>query len=71
MQDSAEFAKIGKYYAVESMLVWDPKTGEYSADQTPSYGTDTLEDFFQSAIKEGGLKGQELGDAAVFGVNKE
>lgn len=25
-QDSAEFAKIGKYYAVESMLVWDPVT---------------------------------------------
>jgi divinyl chlorophyllide a 8-vinyl-reductase len=71
LEDSAEFAKIGKYYAVESMLVWDPKTGEYSADQTPSYGTDTLEDFFKSAVKEGGLQGQELGDAAVFGVNKE
>lgn len=24
LQDGAEFAKIGKYYAVESMLVWDP-----------------------------------------------
>ncbi len=24
MQDAAEFGRIGKYYAVESMLVWDP-----------------------------------------------
>lgn len=70
LADSAEFAKIGKYYATESMLVWDPKTGEYLADATPSYGKDTLEDFFKKAVKEG-LKGQELGDAAVFGINKE
>ncbi|KAI8105731.1 hypothetical protein M9434_000313 [Picochlorum sp. BPE23] len=70
LEDSAEFAKIGKYYAVESMLALDPKTGEYSADLTPSYGNDTLEDFFKQAVEEG-LKGQELGDAAVFGINKE
>lgn len=53
------------------MLVWDPKTGQYLADATPSYGTDTLEAFFREAVKEGGLKGQDLGDAAVFGINKE
>ena len=70
LEDSAEFAKIGKYYAVESMLALDPATGEYSADLTPSYGNDTLEDFFKKVVKEG-LKGQELGDAAVFGINKE
>lgn len=70
LEDSAEFAKIGKYYAVESMLALDPTTGEYSADLTPSYGEDTLEDFFKTVVKEG-LKGQELGDAAVFGINKE
>ena len=23
LEDTAEFAKIGKYYATESMLVWD------------------------------------------------
>ena len=28
-QDSAEFGKIGKYYAVESMLLWDPETQQY------------------------------------------
>lgn len=70
LEDSAEFAKIGKYYAVESMLALDPKTGEYSAELTPSYGNDTLEEFFKTVVKEG-LKGQELGDAAVFGINKE
>ena len=65
LQDSAEFGRIGRYYATESMLVWDPKKKEYIADETPSYGKDTLEAFFQRAVKEG-LKGQELGDAAVF-----
>ncbi|PSC69840.1 divinyl chlorophyllide a 8-vinyl-chloroplastic isoform A [Micractinium conductrix] len=69
-KDAAEFGKIGKYYAVESMLVWDPVEGKYLPDATPSYGKDTLEDFFKKAVKEG-LKGQELGDQAVFGVNKE
>lgn len=71
LEDPAEFAKIGKYYAVESMLVWDPKTQQYVADATPSYGNDTLEAFFRDAVKEGGLKGQDLGDAAVFGIGKE
>jgi divinyl chlorophyllide a 8-vinyl-reductase len=41
----------------------------YDADATPSYGTDTLEGFFAKALKEG-LKGQELGDQAVFGVGE-
>ena len=70
LEDGAEFAKIGRYYAVESMLVWDPATKQYKAGETPSYGNDTLEEFFRRAITEG-LKGQDLGDAAVFGVNKE
>lgn len=51
---------------VESMLVMDPKTGKYLADETPSYGTDTLRAFFEKVAKEG-MAGQELGDAAVFG----
>lgn len=70
LEDSAEFAKIGKYYAVESMLQMDPTTGEYSDALTPSYGNDTLEAFFKDVL-ENGLAGQELGDQAVFGINKE
>jgi len=42
MKDTAEFGRIGKYYAVESMLVLNPETGRYDADATPSYGKDTL-----------------------------
>lgn len=65
-KDVAEFGRIGKYYAVESMLVLDDKAGRYDADATPSYGKDTLRSFFQRVVKEG-MAGQELGDAAVFG----
>lgn len=45
-QDSAEFGRIGKYYATESMLVWDESIGRYREDLTPGYGKDTLEEFF-------------------------
>lgn len=69
MEDSAEFGRIGRYYATESMLVWDETKGKYDADATPSYGADTLEAFYAKALREG-LEGQELGDQAVFGVNE-
>ncbi len=65
LQDKAEFARIGKYYCSESMLVFDAKSGKYSADLTPSYGSDTLREFYKRVLKEG-LKGQELGEHAVF-----
>ena len=68
-QDAAEFGRIGKYYATESMLVWDEAKGQYDADATPEYGVDTLEAFFKRAVTEG-LDGQELGDQAVFGVGE-
>ncbi|KAF5207681.1 Divinyl chlorophyllide a 8-vinyl-reductase protein [Thalictrum thalictroides] len=65
MEDAAEFGKIGRYYAAESMLVLDPETGEYSADKTPSYGKDTLEDFFDRVLREG-MTGQELGEQTII-----
>ncbi|CAN4123228.1 unnamed protein product [Withania somnifera] len=65
LEDAAEFGKIGRYYAAESMLVWDSETGEYNAEATPSYGKDTLEDFFQRVLKEG-MAGQELGEQTIF-----
>jgi hypothetical protein len=68
-QDAAEFGRIGRYYATESMLVWDEARGAYDADATPEYGVDTLEGFFKKAVTEG-LAGQELGDQAVFGVGE-
>ena len=65
-----EFGKIGRYYAAESMLVLNEETGEYDAAATPSYGTDTLKDFFKKVSVEG-LAGQELGDQAVFNIKGE
>ena len=65
VEDTAEFARIGCYYASESMLVWDEKRKCYDPDATPSFGDDTLEQFFEKVNKEG-MAGQELGDAAIF-----
>ena len=65
LEDAAEFGKIGRYYAAESMLVLDPETGEYSDEKTPSYGNDTLEEFFGRVLREG-MAGQELGEQAIF-----
>ena len=65
VEDTAEFARIGCYYASESMLVWDEKRACYDPDSTPSFGGDTLEQFFARVHKEG-MAGQELGDAALF-----
>lgn len=65
LEDKAEFARIGKYYCSESMLVLNPATGRYDADATPSYGSDTLRDFYSRVIKDG-LAGQELGAHSMF-----
>jgi len=40
--NACEYARIGRYYATQSMLVLDPQTDEYSAEATPSFGEDTL-----------------------------
>ncbi len=64
-RERAEFARIGHYYATESMLVWDEGSGSYDADATPEYGDDTLRGFYQRVLRDG-LAGQELGEHAVF-----
>ena len=65
INDTAEFGRIGRYYASESMLVWDEQKQRYDADATPSYGTETLEQFFERVARDG-MAGQDLGDAALF-----
>jgi divinyl chlorophyllide a 8-vinyl-reductase len=60
----AELARIGRYYATESMLVLDAETGRYDAAATPSTGTETLFDFYRSVIA--GAAAPERGDHAVF-----
>lgn len=60
----AELARIGHYYATESMLVLHPRTGRYDADGTPSTGSETLFDYYRSVLT--GAATQERGDHAVF-----
>jgi divinyl chlorophyllide a 8-vinyl-reductase len=64
LADKAELARIGRYYASESMLAWDPAAGRYDAAATPSTGTETLFDFYARLIK--GEVTVERGDHAVF-----
>lgn len=46
----AELARIGRYYASESMLVFDHLTGEYDAEATPSTGSETLYEHYRRLI---------------------
>ena len=62
--EKAELARIGRYYATESMLVLDPLTGRYDADATPSTGTETLRDFHAALLD--GTASVERGTHAVF-----
>jgi divinyl chlorophyllide a 8-vinyl-reductase len=50
--EKAEYARIARYYATESMLVLDPATGTYSADLTPEYGSETLRDHYLKLLAE-------------------
>ena len=60
----AELARIGRYYATESMLVLDPATGRYDAQATPSTGSETLFDYYARVIRADATA--ERGDHAVF-----
>jgi divinyl chlorophyllide a 8-vinyl-reductase len=64
LADKAEFARIGRYYATESMLVLDRETGRYDAAATPSTGRQTLFDFYSGLVN--GDAAPERGDHAVF-----
>jgi divinyl chlorophyllide a 8-vinyl-reductase len=64
LAEKAELARIGRYYATESMLVLDPATGRYDAAATPSTGSETLFDYYARLIK--GEASAERGDHAVF-----
>ncbi|SLN30698.1 NAD(P)H-binding protein [Pseudooctadecabacter jejudonensis] len=61
-RDKAELAKIGRYYAAESMLVLT--NNGYDASRTPEFGTDTLADHYRALVA--GDVAADLGDHAVF-----
>ncbi|WP_235510433.1 NAD(P)H-binding protein [Tsuneonella troitsensis] len=64
LADKAELARIGRYYATESMLVFDHATAAYDAAATPSTGDDTLFDHYRTLID--GETEMERGDHSVF-----
>jgi divinyl chlorophyllide a 8-vinyl-reductase len=60
----AELARIGRYYATESMLVWDAAAGRYDAAATPSTGSRTLFDEYAAIVA--GAAAPDRGEHAVF-----
>jgi divinyl chlorophyllide a 8-vinyl-reductase len=60
----AELARIGRYYATESMLVWDAAAGRYDAAQTPATGTITLAQHHAALLA--GEAADDRGEHAVF-----
>jgi divinyl chlorophyllide a 8-vinyl-reductase len=64
LAEKAELARIGRYYATESMLWLNPETGRYDAAATPSTGAETLFDYYTSVMA--GDIAVERGDHAVF-----
>jgi len=65
LRDYREFLKIAHYYATESMLFWDHKSGSYDANKTPEYGKDTLEEYYKNIIKTDTTY-KELKDQKLF-----
>jgi len=64
LRAKAELARIGRYYATESMLVWNPATEVYDAGATPETGRDRLFDYYEEVIS--GRARVDLGEHAVF-----
>jgi divinyl chlorophyllide a 8-vinyl-reductase len=62
LRAKAELARIGRYYATESMLVWDG--ARYDAAATPEFGTDRLEDHYAAMLR--GEVGDDRGAHKVF-----
>ncbi len=63
-RDKAELARIGRYYATESMLVLNPETGRYDSNATPSTGQDTLFEHYARLVA--GEAATERGAHSVF-----
>jgi len=62
--DKAELARIGRYYATESMLVWNASTHQYDPEGTPSHGRQTLLDAYATWLQGQGAPDRR--EHAVF-----
>ena len=60
----AALARIGRYYATQSMLVWNPATQSYDPDATPEFGTDRLEEHYAAMLR--GEVADDRGAHAIF-----
>jgi divinyl chlorophyllide a 8-vinyl-reductase len=60
----AELARIGRYYAGESMLVWDDASQRYDAGATPSAGRQHLFEHYARLVRGEAI--DERGEHAVF-----
>ena len=60
----ADLARIGRYYATESMLVWDDSQGRYDPQATPETGHDTLRAHYAALLR--GEATDDRGAHAVF-----
>ena len=64
LSNSAELARIGRYYASESMLVWDSACERYDEQATPSTGVQRLMDHYADLLA--GRITHHSGDHGVF-----
>lgn len=64
LRTSAELARIGRYYASESMLVWDADSQRYDEQATPSTGVQRLRDHYADLLA--GRTTHDSGQHAVF-----
>ena len=64
LKAKAQLAKIGRYYATQPMLLWNPASQTFDADATPEFGTDRLEDHYAAMLR--GEVADDRGAHAIF-----
>ncbi len=64
LKAKAQLARIGRYYATQSMLAWNPIAQSYDADATPEFGTDRLQDHYAAMLR--GEVADDRGAHAIF-----
>ncbi|MEM9422990.1 MAG: epimerase, partial [Pseudomonadota bacterium] len=64
LSEKADFARIAKYYATESMLVLNQATGLYDSDLTPSTGEETLFEHYAKVVSGEAIA--DLGEHSMF-----
>ena len=67
--DKAELACIGRYYATESMLLWDSQKQAYDEEATPTFGQRTLRDHYLKLLDGEAKAG--LGEHSVFDRHRQ